>query len=64
MRKLDLDPMDDDDDYDRRSRTSSYEHVRSDTDEAHDSDEDLMIPGSSGRRGERMSEVEEPIFEM
>ena len=66
MKRLDLDKMDEDtddpvemhrDSYDARSETSI---VSGDDDEE---DDMLIIPGSSSR-GERMSGVEEPMFEM
>ncbi len=64
MRKLDLDKMDEDiedpghrDSYDDQSERS----IISDDDD--DEDEDMLVPGSSGR-GQRMSGVEETMFEM
>ena len=66
MRKLDLDRMDEDE-YDRKSSYDDSERSRRGdiSDEDDDDDDDLMIPGSSGRgKGKRMSEVEEPLFEM
>ena len=65
MRKLDLDKMDEDiedtqdhrDSYDDRSEKSIL------SDDEDDEDEDMLVPGSSGR-GQRMSGVEETMFEM
>jgi hypothetical protein len=64
MRKLDLDKMDEEGDLRHRD---SYDDAVSDrslhSDEELDDDDDLMVPGSSGR-GQRMSGVEETMFEM
>jgi hypothetical protein len=65
MRKLDLDKMDEDidnqSDNDRDSFDDQSERgIISDDD---DEDEDMLVPGSSGR-GQRMSGVEETMFEM
>jgi len=66
MRKLDLDKMDEDiedhslrhrDSYDERSERS----IGSDNDD--DEDEDMLVPGSNSRE-QRMSGVEETMFEM
>ena len=63
MKKLDLDKMDDDED-DHRHRNSYDEDALSDRSlNSDDEDDDLMVPGSSVR-GQRMSGVEEPMFEM
>ena len=63
MRKLDLDKMDEDMEDHGRHRDSyddtSERGIVSDDDE----DEDMLVPGSSGR-GQRMSGVEETMFEM
>jgi hypothetical protein len=65
MRKLDLDKMDDFDEHHRHR--DSYDDAVSDrslhSDDELDDDDDLMVPGSSGR-GQRMSGVEETMFEM
>ena len=69
MRKLNLDNMDDDE-YERRDPMSFDEEGNSDRNhvsaaEDDDDDEDyLMLPGASDGRGQRMSGVEEPMFEM
>lgn len=64
MRKFDLDKMDEDlDDHHHRD---SYEDISERSimsDEDEDEDEDMMVPGSCGR-GQRMSGVEETMFEM
>jgi hypothetical protein len=62
MRRLDLDKMEDDldqhrDSYDAVSETS----IVSDDDD--EDDDDMLVPGSSSR-GQRMSGVEETMFEM
>ena len=65
MKKLDLDKTDDDEDMGRNR--DSYDDAVSDrslhSDDELDDDDDLMVPGSSGR-GQRMSGVEETMFEM
>lgn len=66
MRKLDLDKMDEDIEDPGHHDRDSYDDVSepgaiSDDDE--NEDEDMMVPGSSGR-GQRMSGVEETMFEM
>ena len=69
MLKLDLDKMDEDiedhDHYDRDSYDDQYERdIISDDDDNHeDEEEGMLVPGSSGR-GQRMSGVEETMFEM
>jgi hypothetical protein len=66
MRKLDLDKMDEDTDEHGHHHRDSYDDksersILSDGEE--DEDEDMLVPGSSGR-GQRMSGVEETMFEM
>ena len=68
MRKLDIDKMDEDTaDHDHRHRNSyddaSERSILSDEEDEEEEDEDMLLPGSSGR-GERMSGVEETMFEM
>jgi serine/threonine protein kinase SCH9 len=66
MRKLDLDKMDEDsDDHLRRDSYDDFSErgIMSDENEGEDEDDDMMMPGSSGR-GQRMSGVEETMFEM
>jgi hypothetical protein len=66
MRKLDLDKMDEDIEDDGHHHRDSYDDqserdIISDDDD--NEDEDMIVPGSSGR-GQRMSGVEETMFEM
>lgn len=65
MRKLDLDKMDEDiedhghrDSYDDQSEKSIVSDEEDEVD-----DEDMVVPGHGGR-GQRMSGVEETMFEM
>ena len=62
MRKLDLDKMDEDIE-DHHSHRDSYDDVSEKSILSDDEDEDMLVPGSSGR-GQRMSGVEETMFEM
>jgi len=64
MRKFDLDKMDEDIEDHGRNR-DFYDDVseRSILSDDEDDEEDMMVPGSSGR-GQRMSGVEETMFEM
>jgi hypothetical protein len=66
MLKLDLDRMDEDiEDHDRHDRDSYDDQFDRDiiSDDGDDEEEDMLVPGSSGR-GQRMSGVEETMFEM
>jgi len=65
MRKLDLDRMDEDaNDQDQLHRdTYDDDAERSVIDDEQSEDEDMLVPGTSSR-GQRMSGVEETMFEM
>lgn len=67
MLKLDLDKMDEDiedhDHYDRDSYDDQYERDIISDDDEEEEEEGMLVPGSSGR-GQRMSGVEETMFEM
>jgi len=60
MKKLDLDKMDEDE-KDQSHRDSYDDSERNMDDESED--EDMLVPGSNSR-GQRMSGVEETMFEM
>ena len=63
MRKLDLDKMDEDIE-DHHSHRDSYDAVSEKSIlSADEDDDDMLVPGSSAR-GQRMSGVEETMFEM
>jgi len=63
MRKLDLDKMDED--IEDRGHRDSYDDTseRSIISDDEDDEDDMLVPGHSGR-GQRMSGVEETMFEM
>ena len=65
MRKLNLDKMDEDaNDQDHRRRDPYDDDAeRSIMDDEQSEDEDMLVPGTTNR-GERMSGVEETMFEM
>lgn len=62
MRKLDLDKMDEDGNDQDHRHPDSYDDERA-MDDDQSEDEDMLVPGSSSR-GQRMSGVEETMFEM
>jgi hypothetical protein len=62
MKKLDLDKMDEDE-KDQSHRDSYDDSERNVMDDDESEDEDMLVPGSSSR-GQRMSGVEETMFEM
>jgi hypothetical protein len=61
MKKLDLDKMDEDEK--DHSHRDSYDDSERNTMDDESEDEDMLVPGSSSR-GQRMSGVEETMFEM
>jgi Protein kinase C terminal domain len=66
MRKLDLDKMDEEIEDHGHHHRDSYDDVSERSiisEDESDDDEDMLVPGSSGR-GQRMSGVEETMFEM
>jgi hypothetical protein len=63
MRKLDLDKMDEDGEHHHRDSYDAVSETSIISDDEDEDDEDMLVPGSSGR-GQRMSGVEETMFEM